>query len=456
MKKETHPLIPRSSVQGIGWPALPAPGAASMLAVQYQLGESQWWPAKVLRKSQLEQLRRLLTHAFATVPFYRERFAKAGLDPASTELACAFESLPLLKRTELQSSADALASRALPPGHGQIIEHQTSGSTGRPVKTRSTAVTQFFWNAVTLRDHIWHSRDLTGKLAAIRTAVQDGRADGWGPSTDMVYATGPSVSLNIRANTLTQMKWLSQEDPDYLLSHPSNILALAKLAMADGIKVPSLKEVRTFGETVTSELRDACRQAWGVKVVDAYSAQETGYIALQCPSSEAYHIQSESVLVEILDEKGRPCGPGQTGRVVITTLNNFAMPLIRYEILDYAEAGSPCACGRGLPVINRVLGRARNMVTLPDGTEHWPSFPAEKWASFAPVAQIQLVQKSLEEITARTVASRPLGPEEEKNLAAAFQESLGYKFRITFEYLGEIPRSANFKYEDFVSEVRRP
>lgn len=456
MKKQTRPLIPRSSVQGIGWPALPGAVAASMLAVQYQLEESQWWPAEVLRKHQLEQLRTLLSHAFATVPFYTERFAKAGLDPASAELAGAFESLPLLKRAVLQSSADALASTAVPPGHGRTIEHQTSGSTGRPIKTRSTAVTQFFWNAITLRDHIWHSRDLTGKLAAIRTAVQDGRAEGWGPSTDIVYATGPSVSLNIRAGTLAQMSWLIQEDPDYLLSHPSNILALAKLSMANGIKVPSLKEVRAFGETVTQELREACRRAWGVQVVDAYSAQETGYIALQCPSSDAYHIQSESVLVEILDEKGRQCAPGETGRVVVTTLNNFAMPLIRYEILDYAEAGPPCACGRGLPVINRVLGRARNMVTLPDGTEHWPSFPAEKWAHLAPVSQIQLVQKSLEEITARTVASRPLVPEEEKNLAAAFQESLGYRFRITFEYLDEIPRSANFKYEDFVSEVRRP
>ncbi len=447
-------LIPKSSVQSIGWPALPGPGGASMLAVQYQLNESQWWPAEVLRASQHGQLRRLLAHAFATVPFYRERFVKTGLDPAAQSCIDAFYTLPLLRRSEVQTAFDALVSRGVPPDHGQVIEHQTSGSTGRPIRARGTAITQFFWNAITLRDHLWHSRDLMGKLASIRTTVKDGRSSGWGPSTNVVYETGPSVSLNIRADVATQLNWLEKEAPDYLLSHPSNILALARLSVDGRIKIPSLKEVRTFGETVGPELRKACMDAWDVKVVDAYSAQEIGYIALQCPASESYHIQSESVLVEILDADGRPCGPGQTGRVVITTLNNFAMPLIRYEILDYAEAGGPCACGRTLPAINRVLGRARNMVTLPDGAEHWPSFPAENWASIAPVRQMQLVQKSRTDITARIVAERVLGPGEEGRLIAALQESLGYRFRITFEYLEEIPRMGNFKYEDFVSEIK--
>jgi phenylacetate-coenzyme A ligase PaaK-like adenylate-forming protein len=61
--------------------------------------------------------------------------------------------------------------------------------------------------------------------------------------------------------------------------------------------------------------------------------------------------------VEVLDEEGRPCAPGETGRVVATSLNNFAMPLIRYETGDTAEVGAPCPCGRGLPVLTRIMGR---------------------------------------------------------------------------------------------------
>jgi phenylacetate-coenzyme A ligase PaaK-like adenylate-forming protein len=71
-------------------------------------------------------------------------------------------------------------------------------------------------------------------------------------------------------------------------------------------------------------------------------------------------VQSESVLLEIVDDAGRACAPGRAGRVVVTSLHNFATPLIRYELGDLAEFGAPCACGRSLPVISRVLGRSRS------------------------------------------------------------------------------------------------
>ena len=128
------------------------------------------------------------------------------------------------------------------------------------------------------------------------------------------------------------------------------------------MRLPGLREVRTLGEASTPDLRALCREAWGVPLVDVYSAEEVGYIALQCPEHEHYHVQAESVLVEILDERGAPAPPGETGRVVVTDLHNFAMPLVRYEIGDYAEVGEPCACGRGLPVLRRIVGRVRNML----------------------------------------------------------------------------------------------
>ena len=79
-------------------------------------------------------------------------------------------------------------------------------------------------------------------------------------------------------------------------------------------------------------------------------------------------MQAENVLLEIIDAAGNPLPPGNVGRVVITVLHNLAMPLIRYEIGDYAAFGGECTCGRGLPVLERIVGRARNMLRLPDGT----------------------------------------------------------------------------------------
>lgn len=435
---------------------MPAQVGASMLAMQFQLEQSQWWKPETLRQQQLRQLEAVLAHAAAQVPFYASRFEAAGLRPGSGISPDAWLNLPLLSRGEIQSAGNALHSRQVPPDHGKVLRYESSGSTGEPIVTYGTEATQFFWGALTLRDHLWHRRDLSGKLAAIRTKVKEEALPGWGPSTDVVADTGPSVTLNISADVDTQLRWLQEQNPDYLLTHPSNALALARRSLETQARIPKLREVRTFGETLPAELRAACRQAWGVPVTDMYSAEEVGYIALQCPEREHYHVQAENLLVEILDEKGMPCEPGQIGRVVITTLHNFAMPLLRYANGDYAEAGGACSCGRGLPVLERILGRQRNMVTLPGGRQHWPSFPSEAWLGIAPIRQIQLVQRTVEQIEARLVLPRDLTADEETRLVAALQECLGHPFRIALNRVEQIPRAANFKYEDFVSEVPAP
>ncbi len=446
-------IIPESAVAGIHWPALPGAGASSMLALLYQLEQSQWLPEEEIKHQQYRQLATLLGHAYATIPFYRKRLEQAGFFPERGLNAEIFAKLEILKRSDIQQSQKAFISQKIPKDHGELFEQHTSGSTGMPIVALSTDVTQFFWRVNTLRDHLWHKRDLSGKLAAIRTTVKDGISAGWGQATDTVYKTGQCVMMNIKTDIDEQARWLNGQQPNYLISHPSNIYALAKLCIEQGITLTRLDQVRTFGEVVTPELREICRKAWGAPVVDAYSAEEVGYIALQCPESEGYHILSESLFVEILDGEGRGCSAGEVGRVVITSLHNFAMPLLRYEIGDYAEVGDKCACGRGLPVLRRIMGRQRNLITLPGGKQHWPSFPEESWGHIAPIRQIQLVQKTLDKITVRLVAADRLGQEQEAALVKVLQEKLGYPFNITLEYLDKIERTANNKYEDFVSEL---
>jgi phenylacetate-CoA ligase len=175
---------------------------------------------------------------------------------------------------------------------------------------------------------------------------------------------------------------------------------------------------------------------------------------LQCPHSENYHVQSENLLVEILDEAGQPCRPGETGRVVITTLHNFATPLIRYEIGDYAEVGEACACGRGLPVLKRIMGRYRNLLTLPDGTRRWPRLGYEsRLHDIAPIELMQMVQRSVEEIDVRLVMPRPLADDERESLSTFICNNLGHPFRLRFEYTDRIRNPANGKIEQFISLI---
>jgi phenylacetate-CoA ligase len=441
-----------STVPGVKWPGIPSPDGAALLAVHHQLDQSQWWPREKLEARQFDQLREILAHAAQTVPFHRERLIAAGIDPARAIAPAAFARLPLLTRREIQTQGVALQSSALPPGHGQLVEHLTSGSIGEPLRVFGTQVDSMFWLAQTLRDHLWHRRDFAGKLCAIRSRTNDSEQPSWGPATDALFDTGPRAILNIRADPARQLEWLQQHDPTYLLSHPTNLRELARLALKEGIKLPRLKEVRCFGEALPQDLRALCREAWGASLTDVYSAEEVGYIALQCPEHEHYHIQSEHLLVEVLDDQGKPCGPGEIGRVVVTTLHNFAMPLIRYALSDYAEVGAPCDCGRGLPVLTRILGRSRNMLTLPDGRRVWPTFPAMRYSA-ATIRQLQIIQHTRERVEARFVAERGLLPEEEQALVSAIRDAFGYPFVVTLTPVPEIARSAGMKCEDMISLV---
>ena len=439
-----------SAVQGIAWPGIPQDNAAHLLAASFQLERSQWWQPTALQDHQLRQLKLVLRHALATIPYYSEAFRNLDVDNLGW---AAFSALPRLQRSALQAEFDALSSRQCPKSHGSVTPGQSSGSTGKPVRFLITSVSQLFWKALTLREHLWHNRDFAGKFSAIRVKIEDGHFPSWGPPVGEVFQTGPSVMLNVRADTAKQLEWLQREDPDYLITHASNLGALAELSIKRGVKLPSLRQARTFSETLRPDLRDRVRDAWGVEVADVYSCEEAGVIALQCPLHEHYHVQSENLIVEVLHPDGRECKPGETGEVVLTTLHNFAMPLIRYRIGDYAEVGEACSCGRGLPVLKRILGRQRNMLTLPDGSQHWPSFPSALWLTAAPIRQFRVIQTARNSLEVTYAMDRALTASEEKALKEAIGERLGYAFNIVWNRVDLIERTPNAKYEDFVSQL---
>jgi phenylacetate-CoA ligase len=431
-----------SAVPGMVWPALPAPPGAAALALLYQLEHTQWLTAERLLELQLRQLEQVVRHARSSVPYYRERLTADGL-----------AALPILTRRELQERFDSLKSERVPGEHGAVAEIRTSGSTGAPVRVVKTQLSQLVWNAITLREHRWHRRDMGGKLVAIRHAVPDQENASWGVATDGVVATGPAASLSAKADVATQLDWLQRQQAQYLLTYPSNVAELAKLSLSGRIVLPGLREVRTFGEMLGPEVRRLCREAWDVAVVDMYSANEVGYIALQCPEYEHYHVQSEGVLVEILDQKDRACAAGETGRVVVTDLHNFASPLVRYEIGDYAEVGPPCACGRGLPTLSRIAGRVRNMLVTAEGKRYWPLLGSRKFIEIAPILQHQVAQKEIDLLELRLVTAAPLDHSQEERLRAEVLAGMPDGMRLVFRYCGEIPRGAGGKFEDFVCEV---
>jgi phenylacetate-CoA ligase len=440
------------SIPGIVWPACPGPVDAAVQSLLLQLEQTQWLDAETLAEKQRLQLGVLLRHAFTTTPYYADRW-NALYDPSPPLDMEHFRKLPILSRKDLQDAFEALKTRALPAAQGLAGEARSSGSTGMPVRAMKTNFNLQMWSAMTLREHFWFRRDFSAKLAVIRHGVERSEKPTWGPPTDGVIATGPATILDVRSDVGTQLQWLAEQRAAYLLTYPSLAEALARLSIARGVTLPELREVRTMGEVLSPEVRALCHAAWQVPMADAYSAEETGYLALQCPEHEHYHVQSENVLLEVLDAEDHPCAPGQTGRIVVTVLHSFAMPLVRYALGDYGVLGDPCACGRGLPVLKRIAGRARNMLITARGEQFWPFFGSRGIAEIAPVRQHQFVQKTFDLVEARLVCDMPLSSGQETALIERVRARLPAGFRVQIAYAADIPRSPSGKFEDFISEV---
>ena len=441
-----------SACPGMIWPAIPSRENTLLAALLFQFEQTQWWPADVLRHHQFRQLESLAAHAYKSAPFYRQRLDFiAGIKPGALSLKT-WRQIPLLQRSDLQDSYQDIISQNIPEAYQPTVETSTSGSTGSPVTVQTTNIGRLFDDAINTRYHLWHKKDFTGKLCVIQPMLS--RAKHAKPQTWAAgYETGPIVRLDIAIPIDEQFNWLVDQAPDYLMTYPSNLQALLDYGAEHGHKIPSLRGVSTLSEVLEPETRAECTKVFGVAVTDVYSAKEVGLIALQCPEHAVHHVQLESQFVEVLRDDGSPCEPGETGRVVVTDLTNFATPLIRYDIRDYAELGAPCACGRGLPVLSRILGRTRNMVHLPSGQKYWPLIGLTRVQKFPFIRQAQVVQETFSSLRVNLIVSRTVTAAEEKNLIAHFQNAFGHPFDVHLNYVEDIPRSTGGKFENFRCEV---
>ena len=450
----------RETPSSLVWPPFIASQPASVLDVLAGLKESQHWPAAELGRGQQAQLTQLLEWAANNVPHYQDAewtARKLGeLRRAPEAFWDIWRTLPILTKAELRSQGARMNARKVPRMHLPLKKTITSGSTGIPVEVGWTAMTSLIWKAMTLREISWHRRDVKKRLGAIRYLPKPHRdprgnmSPTWPEFIAQVHRTGPFGIIHVGLPVDVLAEWLRGFDPHYLVTHPSVAASLMDELGDPSAKPPSLEEITFVAEPLPPALEARLIREWGVRSSEYYSANEVGYIAFRCAEKGSLHVQSEAMLVEILDEAGNPCNAGECGRVVVTPLHNFATPLIRYELGDYATVGEPCPCGRGLPVIDQVLGRVRNLVRTPDGRRYWP-VELGKFRSMTSVRQFQYVQSAPDTIQLRLVLNRPLTEEEHGQAVAFVRAALGYPFRVEITPVSEIARGPTGKFEEFLS-----
>ncbi len=398
---------------------------------------SQYWTTERRERYTRARLRDVLAAA-TRIPFYAQRFHGT---PGPDDLA----RLPLLPRSAVGELNQSV--RALQPLGARMVADRSSGSTGMPV--------EFLF-------------DVTHQRSRFAARARYLLANGWNPfrrNAWIIYlpeGTPDGALVRSRAFARTrflsvftplehQVDWLCRLDPLQLYTLPSNLEALLDIFQRRGDRLKWLRRVFCGGEVVDAALRDRTRQVLGVEIADNYGSTEA-CVAWQCPAG-AYHVNAEHVLVEIIDDSGSPASPGRLGRVVLTTLNNHLMPLVRYAIGDYAEAArGNCACGRSLPLIGRILGRSINLFRLADGhlISPWQVIVRLKYRP--ELRQFQVVQKTADRYVLRFVADAELQPEHCASLRQAFTDVIG-PVSVELERVDAIERTRSGKFMTALSEV---
>ena len=336
----------------------------------------RWIRSNSRKRSQVEnlrnrQIRELVAHAYANVPFYRRLYDAHGISPGKVRGYGDLPMLPLATRAELQrTAATDLIARGV--DERTLRVRQTTGTTGEPLLVRRTSA-----ESTLLRLHRFQvfrklGVRLTDRAVGIRLPRPGSSAVPVGLFRGIANRAGffPRESL-VAENPMQVLKDLHQLSPAILGGVPGLLSAIAARWPMEAIdeirsgKWPRL--VVPSGEKLTSTVRSHLRNVFGAGVLDMYSSEEFHLMAWECSATGAYHVSDDTVALEVIDGE-RSAMPGETGRPVGTALHSFAAPLIRYPLNDIVTMGAThCDCGVPRSTIEEIQGRVMHYIEFPDG-----------------------------------------------------------------------------------------
>ncbi|MEK0084148.1 phenylacetate--CoA ligase family protein [Benzoatithermus flavus] len=358
-----------------------------MLQAYRSLLASQWLDRDRLRALQEEKLRRLIPHAYATVPHYRRLFDEAGIDPSRIRTLEDLTRVPITAKPDLQTAEPGtIVSSAY--RLEELTAARTTGSTGRPMTTYYDARFLQIRNALFLR-----ALTVAGyRLGRHRMMlITDERAKRSRPLLRWRYVSDEETPERMLAE-------FRAFRPHVLYGLVTPLRQMVLAARAEGATLPRLDAVITTAESLDPGTRRLLGEAFQAPVFDIYGLTEMGPMAWECPHHAGYHLSEDTAVIELV-----PTGHGDSHSLVITNLELYGMPLIRYRTGDLARRGPEgrCACGRRLARLEAVEGRAVDAVRLRDGQTVSPYRITVSLGRIPGFQRYQVIQHDLSTFTVR-------------------------------------------------------
>ena len=440
-------------VSQIGFPLQEQLKGHSTLAVRRRMEESQWWPAEHLVQWQVECLRALLVSA-QQVPYWRDLFARLRFEPQGVTDLSNLRALPLLDKAAIRTHAEAMKH----PQARDLSRFNTGGSSGEPLvffigKERVSHDVAAKWRAtrwwnVDIGDVevvVWGSPiELTGqdRVKQLRDRLM---------RTELLPAFEMSEA---RLDAFVQR--IKALRPRMLFGYPSALSKIGLHAEKRGQRMSDLGIRVAFvtSERLYDEQRADIERVFGCPVANGYGSRDAGFIAHQCPEG-GMHITAEDIVLEIVDEQGRALPAGQPGEIVVTHLATKDFPFIRYRTGDRAVLDdAACPCGRGLPMLREIQGRATDFVHAADGTVMHGLALIYTLRDIAGINEFKIVQETLQLTRVHLVPGPGCDlPAASARIQRDFKARLGQGVTVEVQAVGAIAAEASGKYRYVVSKV---
>jgi phenylacetate-CoA ligase len=427
-----------------------------------RLRQAQWDTAAEVEQMQNRRLADLLRHAFDHVPYYRQVLADAAVIDGNRRIdLTGFTSIPFLDKDIIRARPDDLVSDDLDrrPWH----RNYSGGSTGEPVAFVQELREEARWSrALTLLFDEWSGRRPGDRWALL-----------WGSERDLT--SNPSLRVRFRRHTRRLLalnafgmtpqhmqeyvEAINRFKPRQILAYAGSLYHLARFIDDEGLRIHSPAGIMTSAESIYPEQRALIERVFRAPVFDRYGSREAGNMACECDHHAGLHVASPTHLLEILRPDGKLAGPGESGEIVVTCFETFAMPLIRYRIGDRATwADEPCKCGRAWPLLKQVDGRVMDAFVLPDGGTvdgcyFTMGFFGRDW-----VEKFQVVQETADVLRVYIVLRDPSLPREaiQRDLEGYDEHVrtvLGRKCDVEYEFVSSITPSPQGKHRYTISRL---
>jgi len=419
------------------------------------LEQSQWWDQSTLKEYQWKKLKGILMFAFEKNCYYREKFMEYGVHPDNIKDFSDLTKIPLLNKVDILNGLN----RFISDGYclKGLIRDMTSGSTGMNMTFYIDRNSHDYRKATNLRSMGWYN-----------SADGDRRITIWGSpigaskkeklimtSRDFLlrdyfissYGMNDEMMLQI-VNKIKRLK------PKVIVGYVSALKILAEFMETNRISDIQVNAIIPAAETLFDYQRELFQRVFHGEVYNRYGSHEFHGIAHECNFHHGMHINAETLYLEVLKD-GRPAPPGQIGEIVITNLENFGMPLIRYRMEDLgALRQDRCRCGRGLPLLDGLEGRVYDVIRCPNGSVQTGTFFCKLTRSIPGIREFQVIQESLNKIRIKLVTNDYFQSSSTNSLAQTIKQYCGATMEIDFDLVETIAPLKSGKRRYIVSLQR--